>query len=631
MYALNSAPSQTRRGSAPSALSDPFSPDTDSDRPSPDDAWDPSERPVSGSVARMEEGGDLDPFLDDPLTPGPDKPLTGGHTPLRVLSTPRPSGLDLEPLDAAPAGPGTRGLNTRVKSGALKGVDGYLVEVEVDLVSSLPMFSTVGLAEGAVRESKERVRSAIKNSGFAFPPKRITVNLAPADVPKVGTSFDLPIAIGIMAENGDVQPERLSQYLLLGELALDGQLRPVKGVLPIACMAKRAGLKGILLPEPNAPEAAVVADLEILPVRCLDDVVRFLNDELTLTPCRVDLERIFAQSGTYPADYSDVRGQALARRALEVAAAGGHNLLMLGPPGSGKTMLARRLPSILPPLSFEEALETTKVYSVMGMLPPGRSLVTHRPFRAPHHTISEAGLIGGGNYPLPGEMSLSHNGVLFLDELPEFRRQTLEVMRQPLETAEISLTRSRHAISYPARVMLIATMNPCPCGHLGDTNRQCHCSPTDIVRYRNRLSGPLLDRIDIHVEVPALLKEDLTGLKQAESSSTIKARVLRARALQQRRFEPYQNQGLALYCNAQLTDRLLEEHCELQPDARRALEIAIQRLGLSGRAWSRVLKLARTIADLAGEPTLHKLHVMEAIQYRSLDRYQGDTGQEGRA
>jgi magnesium chelatase family protein len=502
----------------------------------------------------------------------------------------------------------------KVLSSAVIGIDAYIVEVEVDISQGLPSFSTVGLPEGAVRESKERVKASIKNSGYHFPSDRITVNLAPADIKKEGSAFDLPMAIGILAATGLIPKAFYSRYLILGELSLDGLIRPIKGALPIAIAAKDKGLDGIFLPQENASEAAVVKDIDIYPVETLSQLVEVLLRLSKISPYEVDINRLFEKS-EHLMDFMDVRGQENVKRALEIAAAGGHNLIMIGPPGAGKTMLTRRLHTILPELSFQESLETSKVYSVMGLMPKDRGLIGERPFRSPHHTISDAGLIGGGQNPKPGEVSLAHNGVLFLDELPEFRKNVLEVLRQPMEDGHVTIARASMTVTYPANFMLVAAMNPCPCGFLGDSKRECTCSYMQIARYRSKISGPLMDRIDIHMEVPAVQYKDLKSKETGRSSTDILEQVKKAREIQTRRFE-----RMKIHTNAQMSSRHLRKFCVVDDESEVLLEKAMEKMGLSARAHARILKIARTIADLAGCGDIQSDHVAEAIQYRSLDR-----------
>ena len=504
----------------------------------------------------------------------------------------------------------------RVRSAAVLGIDAYLVDVETDIANGLPTFATVGLPQGAVKEGRERVYAAIANTGYTFPLKRITVNLAPADVRKDGSGFDLPIAVGILAATEQIATERLSRVVVLGELGLEGAIRPVRGALPVALAARAAGAEALVLPKENLAEAGVVSGLRVLGAQGLAELADFLDGRAELATADVDVSRLFAERAKDDVDFAEVKGQPHAKRALEVAAAGAHNVLMVGPPGSGKTMLARRLPTILPRMSLEEALETTKIHSVAGVLPLGESLVARRPFRAPHHTISDAGLIGGGSYPRPGEVSLAHGGVLFLDELPEFRKNVLEVLRQPLEDGIVTIARAAMSLTYPARFMLAAAMNPCPCGWFGDQQHSCSCGSLGVQRYLARVSGPLLDRIDIHLEVPTVRYQALVEPGGGEPSEAIRERVDRARVQQRERFASRSG----IYANAHMAPRDIRTFCCVSDGADALLRTAITRLGLSARGYHRVLKIARTIADLDGSAGLQPKHVSEAIQYRSLDR-----------
>jgi magnesium chelatase family protein len=503
----------------------------------------------------------------------------------------------------------------KVLSGALLGIDAYPVEVEVDIAQGLPQFATVGLPEGAVKESKDRVKSAIKNSGYEFPTRRITINLAPADIRKEGTAFDLPMAVGLLTATGLVPGERSGRFLFMGELSLDGSIKPVRGVLPVAAAARRWDLDGLILPVANAEEGALVDGLPVYPAKTLGEVVDFLTGNRVLEVCQVDIATMIGNAVQDDVDFAEVRGQGHVKRALEVAAAGGHNLLMTGPPGSGKTMLARRISTILPAQTFEEALEITKIHSILGLLPEGQALVAKRVFRSPHHTISDAGLIGGGSHPRPGEVSLAHNGVLFLDEMPEFKKNILEMLRQPLEDGQVCISRAAQSLTYPASFMLVAAMNPCPCGYQGDSQHSCTCTPAMIQRYRTRLSGPLLDRIDLQVEVPRVPHSDLAELRPAEASAEIRGRVEQAREIQQDRFT-----GFPIYCNARMGPRQLQKFCRTDHAGEELLKQVTDRLGLSARSYVRLLKVSRTIADLAGNAEITTTHLAEAVQYRGLDR-----------
>ena len=504
----------------------------------------------------------------------------------------------------------------KVYAAALQGIDATIVTIEVNSSRGIKFF-LVGLPDSAVKESHERIISALQVNGYRFPSRQIVVNMAPADIRKEGSAYDLPLAIGILASAGEVSEEKLSRYLIMGELSLDGSLQPIKGALPIAISARSQGYEGFILPKQNAREAAVVNNLHVYGVENIKEVIEFFNGERELEPTIVNTrEEFFQHQSNFPYDFADVKGQESVKRALEIAAAGGHNVIMIGAPGSGKSMMAKRLPSILPPLSLSESLETTKIHSVAGKLSKNDSLIATRPFRSPHHTISQVAMVGGGSNPQPGEISLAHNGLLFLDELPEFKRSVLEVLRQPLEDRHISISRAKYSLDYPASFMLVASMNPCPCGYYNHPTKACVCNPGQVHRYLNRISGPLLDRFDIQIEIVPVPFEKMAEQRPAESSETIRNRVIKARKIQEERFA----QHPGIYCNAQMESKLLHQYASPDEKGLNLLRTAMTRLNLSARAYDRILKVARTIADLEGSKEILSHHLGEAISYRNLDR-----------